>query len=210
MGYCLGGILVTTLLSYLSKNPKNPIASATLMAVLVDFSKAGDIRAFIDEDQVALMEKEIGSIGYLEGNTLKSIFSMLRANDFIWSGYIKNYLMGEDPSALDMLYWNEDTTHMPATMHRYYIRHMYLNNKLIQRKKSKVAGHPIDLFTVQTPTFLLSTLEDHIAPWKSSYPLTQIFKGPIKYVLGGSGHVAGVFNPSGSQKYGYWTSESSK
>jgi polyhydroxyalkanoate synthase len=145
--------------------------------------------------------------GYLEGSDMATTFNMLRANDLIWSFVVNNYLLGKEPFPFDLLYWNSDSTRMPAAMHAYYLRNMYQENKLIVPGALELNGVPIDLGKVTVPGFLLSTKEDHIAPWKSTYAATQIYKGPVKFVLAASGHIAGVVNPPGRSKYGHWEND---
>jgi polyhydroxyalkanoate synthase len=142
--------------------------------------------------------------GYLEGADMAATFNMLRANDLIWSFVVNNYLLGKEPFPFDLLYWNSDSTRMPAAMHSFYLRTMYQENKLAQPGGISLAGVPIDLRKIKTPCFILSTKEDHIAPWKSTYAATQLYSGPVKFVLAASGHIAGVINPPGKSKYGHW------
>ena len=142
---------------------------------------------------------------YLECGEMAATFNMLRANDLIWSFVVNNYLMGKAPFPFDLLYWNSDSTRMPAAMHSYYLRNMYLENKLVQPDELELCGTPIDLTRIETPAFILSTRDDHIAPWKSTYAATQLYKGPVKFCLAASGHIAGVVNHPAAEKYSYWT-----
>lgn len=207
-GYCLGGTLSACLLSWLhSRGESSRIATATFLTTLVDFSEAGDMRVFIDEPQIAAMEERMAEKGYLEGREMATTFNLLRPTDLIWSFVINNYLLGKTPFPFDLLYWNMDATRMPAKMHSYYLRQMYLGNHLIQPGKLVIAGEKIDLTTITTPAYLLSTREDHIAPWVSAYAATQQYRGDITFVLAESGHIAGVINPPGKGKYGYWTND---
>jgi polyhydroxyalkanoate synthase len=181
------------------------IKSATYFVTMVDFSEAGELSVFIDEEQITSLEGRMREHGYLEGSDMATTFNMLRANDLIWSFVVNNYLLGKEPFPFDLLYWNSDSTRMPAAMHAYYLRNMYQANKLVEPGALSLAGVPIDLRKVKTPAFLLSTKEDHIAPWKSTYAGTQIYKGPITFVLSASGHIAGVINPPAKSKYGHWS-----
>ena len=172
---------------------------------MTDFSDVGEMSVFIDEEQIASIEESMAEKGYLDGSAMASSFNMLRANDLIWSFVVSNYLLGKDPHPFDLLYWNSDNTRMPAAMHSFYLRNMYLNNLLAKPDAISLAGEPIDLRRIETPSFFLSAREDHIAPWKSTYAATQVFSGPVKFVLSASGHIAGVVNPPAANKYCYWT-----
>ncbi len=207
IGYCIGGTLMAITLAYMAAKRDRRIASITFFTSLLDFAEAGDISVFIDEDQLALMDEHMARTGYLEGHHLADAFSMLRDNDLIWSFVVRNYLLGREPMPFDILYWNSDSTHMPATMHSFYLRNMYLRNLLRVPKGIRIGGVGIDLGKVRLPTYYLSTREDHIAPWKSTYAGARLLSGPVHFVLGGSGHVAGVVNPPVAAKYGYWTNE---
>ena len=205
VGYCLGGTLLACALGYLAAKKDDRIASATFLASLIDFSEGGELEVFIDEQQVAALEKRMKKRGYLEGSEMATTFNMLRSNDLIWSFVINNYLMGRDPFPFDLLYWNSDSTRMPAAMHSYYLRNFYLNNLLAQPGGIRLNGVPIDLSKVRTPVYFASTVEDHIAPWRSTYAGARLFGGPSRFVLGGSGHIAGIVNPPAANKYSYWT-----
>jgi polyhydroxyalkanoate synthase subunit PhaC len=205
VGYCLGGTLLACALGYLAAKKDGRIASATFLASLIDFSEGGELEVFIDEQQVAALEKRMGKRGYLEGSEMATTFNMLRANDLIWSFVINNYLMGRDPFPFDLLYWNSDSTRMPAAMHSYYLRNFYMKNLLAQPGGIRLNEVPIDLSKVKTPVYFASTLEDHIAPWRSTYDGARLFRGPVRFVLGGSGHIAGIVNPPAANKYSYWT-----
>jgi polyhydroxyalkanoate synthase len=208
-GYCLGGTLTSCLLSWLqSRGEASRVKTATFLTTLVDFSEAGDLRVFIDEPQIEALEARMAEKGYLEGKEMAVTFNMLRPVDLIWSFVVNNYLLGKSPFPFDLLYWNMDATAMPATMHSYYLRQMYLYNNLIVPKKLKLAGQEIDLTTITTPAYLLATREDHIAPWLSAYKMTHHLRGEKCFVLAESGHIAGVINPPGRNKYGYWSNES--
>ncbi|CAM2930035.1 PHA/PHB synthase family protein [Legionella worsleiensis] len=205
LGFCIGGTLLATLLAYNKKHQNNSIRSATFLAAMIDFSDPGDISVFIDEEQIKKLEDEMDAKGYLDGKFMASSFNSLRANDLIWSFFIKNYLRGKNPVPFDILFWNSDSTNMPATMHSQYLRWMYLHNDLIKPGKIILNNTPIDVSTIDIPTFFLSTHKDHIAPWKTTYTGFHIMKGPKRFVLGGSGHIAGIINPPSSKKYGYRT-----
>jgi polyhydroxyalkanoate synthase len=180
------------------------IKSATLLTAMVDFGDTGEVSMFIDEKGLDSLEKKIWEQGYLDGRSVYDTFRALRANDLIWSFYVNSYLMGNKPAAFDLLFWNSDSTNMPAAMHTFFMRNMYLKNLLREPGGITLAQVPIDLSRVKTPTYILSTLEDHIAPWKTTYHTTQLFSGPVRFVLGESGHIAGVINPPAKSKYGYW------
>ena len=206
VGYCLGGTLLASTLAYNAAHGDDRIASATYFVTLVDFSDAGDMAVFIDEEQLASLEKRMDERGYLEAHDMAASFNMLRANDLIWSFVVNNYLLGKEPIPFDLLFWNSDSTRMPAAMHSFYLRNMYQRNLLSKPGGITLAGTPIDLTKIKTPTFLLSTREDHIAPWKSTYAATHLYSGPVKFVLSASGHMAGVISAPGG-KYGHWTND---
>jgi len=205
IGYCLGGTLLACTLGYLAAKRDGRIASATFFASMIDFKEAGELEVFIDEQQVAALEKRMQERGYLEGSEMATTFNMLRANDLIWSFVVNNYLLGRDPFPFDLLYWNSDSTRMPATMHSYYLRKLYMKNLLAQPGGIELGGVAIDLGRVRTPLYFISTLEDHIAPWRSTFAGAKLFPGPVRFVLGGSGHIAGIVNPPAAGKYSYWT-----
>ena len=205
VGYCLGGTLLATTVGFMSANKDNRIKSCTYMTTLLDFERPGELEVFIDEEQLTSLEKRMEQRGYLDGSEMATTFNMLRANDLIWSFFINNYLLGKEPFPFDLLYWNADSTRMPATMHSFYLRNMYQRNLLKEPGGIALLGQPIDLSKVQTPAYFLSAVEDHIAPWKSTYSGARIFAGPVRFVLGGSGHIAGAINPPVAGKYCYWT-----
>jgi polyhydroxyalkanoate synthase subunit PhaC len=208
VGYCLGGTLLAATLAYLAgKKQQKRVASATFMTALIDFTAAGELEVFIDEDQVASLEKKMAARGYLEGSEMGNTFNLLRANDLIWSFVINNYLLGRDPFPFDLLHWNCDSTRMPATMHSYYLRNMYMKNKLREPGGLTLAGVPIDLSKVTIPTYFISAMEDHIAPWKTTFAGPGLMSGESRFVLAQSGHIAGMINPPGANKYGYWTND---
>ncbi len=206
IGYCLGGTILAATMAFLAARGDNRIASATNFVTLIDFTEVGDMGVFIDEEQIASVEKRMQEHGYLEAADMAMSFNMLRANDLIWSFVVNNYLLGKEPVPFDLLYWNADATRMPAVMHSFYIRNMYQKNLLKEPGGITLAGTPIDLRKIKTPMFLLSCREDHLAPWKSTYAATQIYSGPVTFVLAASGHLAGVISPPGS-KYGHWTND---
>jgi len=203
--YCIGGTLLLSTLAYMAATGDDRIKSATCFTTMADFEEPGELSVFIDEEQLDLIDQHMEEKGYLEGTHMSGVFNMLRANDLIWSFAINNYLLGKDPFPFDLLFWNSDSTRMPKRMHRFYLRNMYQHNRLREPGGITLLSEPIDLGKVKTPVYFLSTKEDHIAPWTSTYAGTQLVGGPVKFVLGGSGHIAGVINPAGSNKYGYWT-----
>ncbi len=205
IGYCLGGTLLSCTLAYMAAKGDKRIASATFFTTMTDFTDAGELGVFIDEAQLDALEEKMNAKGYLEGAEMATTFNMLRANDLIWSFVVNNYLLGKDPFPFDLLYWNSDSTRMPAAMHSFYLRKMYQENLLKDAGGIELDGVPIDLSTIKTPACMISTREDHIAPWKSTYALTQMVSGPIKFILAASGHIAGVVNPPAAGKYSYWT-----
>ena len=207
IGYCLGGTLLGATLGYLAQKKQNRVASATFFVSLLDFSQPGDLGVFIDEEQVANLERKMNERGYLEGSEMASTFNLLRANDLVWSFVVNNYLLGKDPFPFDLLYWNADSTRMPARMHSFYLRNMYIKNLLGEPGGIDLAGVPIELGEVKVPAYFISTVEDHIAPWKTTYKGARYLGGPVRFVLGGSGHIAGIVNPPSAKKYHYWTNE---
>lgn len=208
IGYCMGGTLLACTAAYLAaKGEKDRLASLTLMASLLDFTEPGDIGVFIDEDQINAFEKKMEEQGYLDGCAMSNSFSMLRANDLVWSYVVKNYLKGEAPVPFDLLFWNSDATNMPARMHSFYLRNMYLHNRLREPGGIVLDSVPIDLAAVDLPVYFISTREDHIALWQSTYRGTKLLSGPTRFVLGASGHIAGIVNPPSKNKYGHWINE---
>jgi polyhydroxyalkanoate synthase subunit PhaC len=207
IGYCLGGTLLAAQLAYMATKKDKRIVSSTFMTALTDFSNPGELGVFIDEGQLDSLEKKMIERGYLEGSEMAETFNMLRGNDLIWSFVINNYLMGRDPFPFDLLHWNTDSTRMPAKMHSFYLRNMYLNNKLREPGGVTLAGVPIDLSKVATPAYFVSAMEDHIAPWKATYEGPRLLRGKGRFTLSGSGHIAGMINPPVANKYGYWTNE---
>lgn len=205
IGYCLGGTLLASTLGYMKKKGDDRIQTATYLATLIDFSDPGEIGVFINETAISALEKQMNTLGYYDGRMMAFSFNLLRENDLFWSFFINNYLKGERPMAFDLLYWNTDGTNLPAAMHSFYLRNMYLYNKLREKNGIELDGVEIDLTVVETPSYFLSLAQDHIAKWKSTYEGAKLFKGDVKFVLGGSGHIAGVVNPPSANKYGYWT-----
>jgi len=208
VGYCAGGTLLASTLAWLAEKRRVRITSATLMAAQIDFSRAGDLMVYIDESQVNTLERDMQAAGVLEGSKMAMAFNMLRSNDLIWTYVVSNYLKGQTPPSFDLLHWNSDSTRMTAANHSFYLRNYYLENRL--SNGSLVFDNTLlDLSKIKVPIFNLATREDHIAPARSVLYGSQFFGGPVKYVLAGSGHIAGVVNPPAAGKYQYWTSEKS-
>ena len=208
IGYCIGGTLLTATLAYMNAKKDQRIKSATFFTALIDFSQPGDLGVFIDEQQVDSLEEKMSKDGYLEGKSMSNAFNMLRSNDLIWSFYINNYLLGKDPMVFDLLYWNSDNTRLPAAMHSFYLRNMYVENKFKEPGGVELAGVPIDVSKIKIPCYFISAIDDHIAPWESTYAGAKLLSGPVNFVLGGSGHIAGIINPPAANKYGFWTKKS--
>ena len=204
IGYCIGGTLLASTLAYMAAKGDDRVKSAMYLVTMTDFSEAGELSVFIDEEQISALEAKMRNQGYLDGQAMATTFNMLRANDLIWSFVVNNYLLGKDPFPFDLLYWNSDATRMPAAMHSFYLRNMYQKNLLVQPGGVSLKGVPIDLRKIEVPTFMLSTREDHITPWKSTYAATQLYSGPVKFVLAASGHIAGVVNPPAAEKYSHF------
>lgn len=206
LGFCIGGILVTATLAYLAGIGDDRINAATTLATMVDFENVGEIGVFIDDNRLEILRDHMKDKGYLEAYHLQDMFSMLRENDLIWSFFEANYLRGRKPRAFDLLFWNSDSTRLPAAMLLWYLKEVYLENRLRKPGGLEMNGVKIDLSKIKTPVFVLATVDDHIAPWTSIYPTTQILGGQVEFVLGGSGHIAGVINPPAERpKYGYRT-----
>lgn len=207
IGYCIGGDLLALTLSWLNENDQaDRIASATFWATLFDFSDPGEIGVFIDERMINTLEEVEDKQGVLDGRMMGLAFSLLRENSLYWNYYIQNYLKGERPMPFDLLYWNSDATNVTAASHRFILRELYQGNKLIQKGELEFDGIKIDLSKVKTPIYVIATLQDHIAKWKGSYPSTQVLGGDVTFVLGESGHIAGIINPP-TGKYGFYTNE---
>ena len=203
IGYCIGGTLLATTLAVLAGRNDDRVASATFLTTMLDFSSPGELGVFIDEEQLDNLDNKIDEQGFLDGKEMATTFNLLRSNDLIWSFYINNYLLGNDPRPFDLLYWNSDSTRMPAKMHKWYLRNLYLKNRLIVPGDIEIDGTPVDLTAIKTPAMFVSTEEDHIAPWTSTWSGALKFAGPVKFILGGSGHIAGICNPPANKKYGY-------
>lgn len=206
IGYCVGGTLLAVTLAWMAAKKDKRIASATFFTTQVDFTYAGDLKVFVDEEQLQATEKKMAERGYLEGKNMATAFNMLRSNDLIWPYVISNYLKGKQPHPFDLLYWNSDSTRMPAANHAFYLRNCYLENRLT-KGQMVIDNQKLDLGKVTIPVYNLAAREDHIAPAKSAFLGSKFFGGPVKFVLAGSGHIAGVINPPGKQKYQYWTGE---
>lgn len=208
VGYCLGGTLTAVLLGWLKSNKQEKrVNSTTFFTSMIDFNEPGELGVFVDPEGVDALEKRMASKGYLEASEMASTFNMLRSNDLIWSFVVNNYLLGKDPVPFDLLFWNSDATRMPAKMHSYYLRNMYIHNKLRKPKGLTIAGRSIDLSTVTTPCYFISAKDDHIAPWKSTFSGAKLFGGKVRFVLGGSGHIAGIVNPPVANKYCFWAND---
>ncbi len=204
IGYCLGGTLLACTLAWMAAHDDARIKSATFFVSLMDFRESGELNVFIDEEQLKMLEEKMHRRGFLEGSEMGTTFNMLRANDLIWSFVVNNYLLGNDPFPFDLLYWNSNSTRMPARMHSFYLRNMYQDNRMIEPGGISLAGTPIDLRSIKVPAYFLSTREDHIAPWRATYRGTQLLQGPSRFVLAASGHIAGVVNPPDGGKYSHW------
>ena len=205
LGFCVGGTLLGVALAVAAARGRKGVESATYLASMLDFSDTGEISLFIDEPSVALREAAIGKGGVMPGRDLALVFSALRANDLVWSYVVNNYLKGKPPEAFDLLYWNADSTNLPGPMYCWYVRNTYLENNLREPARVSVLGVPVDLGKVAIPAYILATREDHIVPWRTAYRTTQLIGGDKRFVLGASGHVAGVVNPASRNKRSYWT-----
>lgn len=205
VGYCIGGTLLATTLAYMAaKKMDKKIASATFLTTLIDFSHSGDLSLFTDDTHLKLIDEKMEKAGVLEGADLRQTFSLLRANDLIWSFVVNNYMLGKEPFPFDLLYWNDDSTNMPAAMHSFYLRNMYRDNLLCRPDGIKFGDTGLDVRDIKIPSYFISTKEDHIAPWKSTYDGMLLLGGKKTFVLSASGHVAGVINPPTANKYHYW------
>jgi polyhydroxyalkanoate synthase len=204
IGYCVGGTLLGVTLAYMAATRDKRIESATFFTTQVDFSQAGELSVFVDEEQIRAVEEQMAKTGYLDGARMAGAFNMLRPNDLIWSYAVNNYLKGKAPTPFDLLYWNADSTRMPAANHSFYLRNCYLDNKLA-KGEMVIGGKTLDLKKVTIPIYNLATREDHIAPAQSVFTGSQCFGGPVEHVVAGSGHIAGVVNPPAKVKYQYWT-----
>lgn len=208
LGFCIGGILVTAMLAWMAARKDRRIKTATTLATMVDFTDVGEIGVFIDRDRLQVLRQHMAEKGYLENHHLQDMFSMIRENDLVWSFHVMNYLMGRKPPAFDLLYWNSDSTRLPAAMLLWYLEKIYIENGLRKPGHLSMDGTPIDISKIDIPFYVLATKEDHIAPWTSVYPTASILSGDTTFVLGGSGHIAGVINPVAKRpKYGFWTGD---
>ena len=205
VGWCVGGTILSSALAVMRARGDESVASLTLLTTMLDFREPGDLGVFIDEQGVAQREQTIGQVGIYPGTELGFVFQTLRANDLIWPNVINNYLMGKSPEAFDLLYWNADATNLPGPMYAWYLRNMYLENNLREPGKLTMCDTPVDLGDIDMPTYVLATQEDHIVPWRSAYQTTQLVSGTSQFVLGASGHIAGVINPASKNKRSYWT-----
>lgn len=207
IGYCVAGTtLAATLAVLAARGEADKVKSATFFTAQVDFSEAGDLSMFVDDDQLALI-RSLGAEGFLDGRYMAATFNLLRGRDLIWNYVTNNYLMGQDYAPFDLLHWNSDVTNLPAGWHLSYLTDLYRDNKLVVANALSIGGTPVDLARVTTPTYVQAGREDHIAPAQSVWKITHYFKGPLRFVLAGSGHIAGVVNPPSSGKYQYWTNE---
>ncbi|MGC3873567.1 class I poly(R)-hydroxyalkanoic acid synthase [Halomonas sp. GXIMD04776] len=208
LSYCVGGTLAASTVAYLTSTRRGrKVRSVTYMATLQDFRDPGEIGVFLSEAALEGIDRQLEADGYLDGRIMAFSFNLLREKDLFWSFYINNYLKGEAPAAFDLLYWNTDGTNLPAGTHGWYLRNMYLENRLVEPGGIELDGVKIDLRKISTPSYFISAKEDHIAKWNSTYYGTQLPKGPVTFVLGGSGHIAGIVNPPSKNKYGYWTND---
>lgn len=207
VGYCIGGTLLACSLAHMAKRKDERIKSATFLVTQVDFTEAGELKVFIDEEQIADIERQMHEKGgYLKGSTMATTFNMLRSNDLIWNYVVNNYLLGREPMPFDILFWNSDATRLPSAMHVFYLRECYLENKLAEGRMV-LGGETLDLHKVKVPVYLQSSREDHISPYPSVYKATRLFGGPVRFICAGSGHIAGVINPPSSGKYNHWTND---
>lgn len=204
VAWCIGGTMLATTMAVLAARRKKPFATATFFTTLLDFSDPGELGVFIDESQVNQHEYKLSEGGVMPGKQLAQTFAMLRANDLIWNYVVNNYLKGKTPPPFDILYWNSDSTNMTSAMFTWYLRNMYLENKLAKPGGVELCGVPVDLGKIDCPVYYLSTIDDHIAPWKTTFESTELLKGDMQFVLAASGHVAGVINPASKNKRNYW------
>jgi len=210
LGFCVGGTILATALSVLAARGEKPVSSVTFLTSLLDFSDTGILDIFIDETAVKFREMQMGQGGLLKGQDLASTFSFLRPNDLVWNYVVGNYLKGETPPPFDLLYWNSDSTNLPGPFYAWYLRNTYFENNLIKRGKLKVCGQQVDLSTLDMPAYIYGSREDHIVPIQGAYASTQVLQGPKRFVMGASGHIAGVINPPAKKKRSYWTSDKLK
>ncbi len=208
IGYCIGGTMTAEMLAYLARTGETLVNAVTFLAALTDFAEAGDLRAFLSDEAIAYLEKKMDEDGLLDSSEMADTFNMLRANDLIWNVAVNRYLLGKNAPAFDLLYWNSDATRLPAAMHKYYLRHMYRNNDLVKPDVLEMHGTPIDLGRVKNDVYSVASREDHIAPWRAVYRMTQLFSGDTRFRLANSGHIAGIVNPPGSGKGLYFAAPS--
>jgi len=207
VGYCIGGTLLAMVLSYLTALGDKTANSATFFVSLLDFREVGDTAVFIDEPQVTYIEGQMMERGYLDSRSMASMFNMMRANDLIWSNVVNNYLLGKEPPAFDLLYWNNDGTRMAREAHSFYLRNTYLENNLVKPGKIVLKDVPIDLKRIRQDIYAVGAQQDHIVPWKAAWQISQLGSGKVRFVLGGSGHIAGIINPPSKGKGAYWVSD---
>ena len=205
LGFCVGGTILGTALAVLAARGEKPVASVTLLTTLLDFSDTGVLDLFIDEHFVKFREAQMGKGGLLKGQDLASTFSFLRPNDLVWNYVVGNYLKGETPPPFDLLYWNSDSTNLPGPMYAWYIRNTYFENNLVKPGKATVCGEKVDLRKIDVPAYIYGSREDHIVPIEGAYASVQHLSGPKRFVMGASGHIAGVINPPAKKKRSYWT-----
>jgi len=210
LGFCVGGTILSNALAVLAARGQDPVASATLLTTLVDFAHTGVLDVFIDEAFVKFREAQFSEGGLMAGRDMAQTFSFLRPNDLVWNYVVGNYLKGETPPPFDLLYWNSDATNLPGPMYAWYLRNTYLENNLIKPGKAQVCGERIDMRRVDTPVYIYGSREDHIVPIDAAYASTQVFQGPKRFVMGASGHIAGVINPPEANKRCYWTGKDSQ
>jgi polyhydroxyalkanoate synthase len=205
LGFCVGGTILSNALAVLAARGEKPVASATFLTTLIDFQDTGVLDVFIDENFVKYREGQFAHGGLMKGKDMASTFSFLRPNDLVWNYVVGNYLKGETPPPFDLLYWNSDSTNLPGPMYAWYLRNTYLENNLVKAGVAQVCGEAIDLRKVDLPLYIYGSREDHIVPIGGSYASTQVFPGKKRFVMGASGHIAGVINPPAANKRCYWT-----
>jgi polyhydroxyalkanoate synthase len=204
LGFCVGGTMLGTALAVLAARGEKPVASATMLTTLLDFSNTGVLDVFIDESFVDYRERELGQGGLMKGRDLATTFSFLRPNELVWNYVVGNYLQGESPPPFDLLYWNSDATNLPGPFYAWYLRNTYLENKLVEPGAATVCGEAVDLGAIDIPVYLYASREDHIVPADGAYASTQVLGGPVRFVMGASGHIAGVINPPAKKKRSHW------
>lgn len=207
LGFCVGGTMLAAGLAVAAAKGQSPVTSLTMLTSMIDFKETGPLGVFVDEQHASLREQQIGQGGLMSARELGTTFSFLRPNELVWNYVVANYLKGESPAAFDLLFWNSDSTNLPGPFFTWYFRHTYLENKLSQPNAVSSCGVPLDLRQVKVPTYLYGSREDHIVPWPSAFASTAIFPGPNRFVLGASGHIAGVINPPAKNKRNYWVGD---